>query len=62
MTDISIIDPDFKPFDVELIQEARVGMNGFVWARTPQGHDYWERVYDNLEVVLEVARRENARL
>jgi hypothetical protein len=49
-------DPDLKPFDVALITDMLVGMGGFVWANTPQGHDYWERVERNLQIVLEIAK------
>lgn len=55
-------DPDMKPFDVDLITDAVVGMHGFRWDLTPQGHAYWSEVDENLQRVLEIAKeREKAR-
>lgn len=51
-------DPDIEPFSVALITDMLVGINGFVWHNTPQGHDYWQEVDRNLAIVLAIAKKQ----
>lgn len=44
------------------IEAAADGIStGFCWNDTPEGHDYWEKVYDTLYAMVEALRAAEAR-
>lgn len=56
MTDRSLT-AEHQDFDQEQIRAAMASIRcGFVWEKTPQGHEYWRSVEGELDRLLRMAR------